>query len=253
MVDLTALLDLYEVGGARARDLLELNRRTLKRRMWWRKYTKVLHRSLRQLLTYEAQCRMLLQYEPSVVPGLLQTEDYARAVLGQYADDPRVLEALVDLRMQRRDELRGRERPPRAEFLIDEAALWRRVGGNDQADDEVARQKEAARVMADQMDYLVQAADVRGVTVGVVPFEAGAHPGILGSMALYELGEDHGGEVLLLETRSGGSFVRDPAALEEARGAFTELRRLASKDSVQRMENMAARYRAQAEGAVDGQ
>lgn len=121
----------------------------------------------------ERTATSLREFEPLLIPGLLQTEEYARAVLraGRPADTDEQVEELVVARMERQSVLSGDE-SPLVWVVIDESALHRPVGG--------------AKVMVEQLQYLVEVARRPRITVQVVPWNAGAHAGLAGPFVIIE-------------------------------------------------------------------
>ncbi|MFI8995185.1 helix-turn-helix domain-containing protein [Streptomyces sp. NPDC053542] len=116
----------------------------------------------------EATASEIRVFQAQLVHGLLQTPDYARAVLRVSSHDD--LDAAVEARMDRQRILRRNE-PPLLWVVLDEAALYREVGG--------------PQVMAGQLAHLLDAQDARNVDIQVLPFKAGAHAGVLGSFNIY--------------------------------------------------------------------
>ncbi|MFE7972523.1 DUF5753 domain-containing protein [Streptomyces shenzhenensis] len=114
----------------------------------------------------------LASFQPMLVPGLLQTEDYARAVISQMRKDlsaPQV-ESLVRVRLERQNSRLGGKAPARLWATLDEAVLRRRVG--------------SVEVMRDQLRKLVEASEQSNVTVQLPPFSLGAHPGLYGPFVI---------------------------------------------------------------------
>jgi hypothetical protein len=165
------------------------------------------------LLGYESSASIIQMFQPLVIPGLLQEEEYAREVIRAVsgsATDKRVDE-LVELRMRRQEELFERSDPPEMFFVIDEAALHRWVGGRE--------------VIRHQLHRL-QAAMTRGnVTIEIVPFTTGAHPGIQGPFVILEFLDERDEDVLFLENSRGDLIIRDEQEeIDPYREAFADLR-----------------------------
>ena len=157
----------------------------------------------------EAEASALRWYEPLLVPGLLQTEDYASAVLRGAqpdADDERIADQ-VAARMQRQEVL-AKADPPHLWCVIDEGVLHRRIGGG--------------KVMHDQLLHLAEMSGRPKVSVQVVPFSAGARAGLLGAFIVAEPGGDHG--TLYLETATVGQVVEVPSVVSQAALTFDMLR-----------------------------
>ena len=163
---------------------------------WFRPYAEI-----------EATATRLKSWQANVVDGLLQTEDYARALLSvrpnTNADE---LEELVAVRIERQAVL-SRQVPPLLLVLLDETVLMRPVG--------------SPKIMHDQLIYLEEMSHRPSITIGVVPLEAGAHTGLLGSFALAEA--DDAARAGYLETASTGMVVEAPASVTELAVAFDDL------------------------------
>src|SRR5215469_233686 len=127
--DLKALLQLYGVKDSGQVDSLLALARVARERSWWSAYRDVAPQTLLQLIEYESAAQVIKQFETLFVPGILQTEDYARAVLDNYYEEglgADQLRALVELRI-RREELFDVENHPSFHFVLDEAVVRRLV------------------------------------------------------------------------------------------------------------------------------
>jgi transcriptional regulator with XRE-family HTH domain len=156
----------------------------------------------------EAEASALRWYEPLLIPGLLQTEDYARAVLRGQPDatDDRIAEQVV-ARIQRQEVL-AKENPPHLWCVIDEGVLHRCIGGH--------------KVMHDQLLHLAEMSDQPMVSVQVVPFKSGAHAGLLAHFAI--AGLDGVRDTLYLETATVGQVIEVPVIVGQAALIFETLR-----------------------------
>jgi transcriptional regulator with XRE-family HTH domain len=157
----------------------------------------------------EAQATALRSYEPMLVPGLLQTEDYARAILRGAQPDATddEIEQQVAARLERQGILSGDD-PPHLWVVIDEGVLHRHIG--------------PAKTMLDQLWHIVRMADRPKVSVQVVPFDAGERTGLLGAFSLADL--DGSGSRLYLETATTGQLAEAPSVVSEAGLIFDTLR-----------------------------
>ncbi|MFC6023078.1 Scr1 family TA system antitoxin-like transcriptional regulator [Plantactinospora solaniradicis] len=156
---------------------------------------------IRPWLEYEQYATMVRSFQPTVVPGLLQTEEYARAILRDAGTRVPDLEETVASRIARAGILRRDEEPCRLFAVVDEAVLRRPVGG--------------PKVMSGQLHAIVQACALPNVSVAVVPASVGAYPGLNGPLALATV---DGRNVAFLDDPLDGRVVEDPdrvAALEE--------------------------------------
>ncbi len=158
---------------------------------------------------YEAQAVALRLFEHSLIPGLLQTEAYARAVLETHPNTSQdVIEERVAARMTRQQILdRDDPAPPLLWVLLDEHVLTREIGG--------------PKVMHDQLARLADLARRPGITVQVIP-GLGAHPGLLGAFAIAEL--DGQPAIVYLETAHDGQTLEDPDAAAAMSLRFDALR-----------------------------
>jgi DNA-binding XRE family transcriptional regulator len=166
--------------------------------------------SFRPFVSIEAEARALRTFEHSLIPGLLQTEDYARSVL---ATKPNSTEAeiggLVGERLARQAILvRDEPSAPLMWALIDEGALNRPVA--------------ASVVMRDQLKHLVHMSTLPNVTIQVVPYAAGGHSGLLGAFVIAEIVDN--GSIVFLEDVAGGRVAEDADTVAEVALRFDALR-----------------------------
>jgi len=173
---------------------------------------------------FEAQAATLRSYEPLLVPGLLQTEEYARAILaarhGGKHDD---LDDQVAVRMDRQAIL-ARADAPQLWCVVDEGVLHRPVGG--------------PKVMHDQLGHLTDLAENPRTTIQVIPASAGAHAGLLGGFVIADLDGSPG--MVYLETAAEGQIADSPAIVAHAMLRFDALRsealpRAASRDLIMKV------------------
>lgn len=165
--DVAELLDLYGVTSPDRDALLNLATEA-NQRGWWTAFGDVFTGSYIEL---EHDASLIRSWQAQLIPGLLQIEEYARAVIAAARPDENAdsIEMRVKARMARRT-LLGEERAPTLHVVIDEAVLRRRIGG--------------PAVMRRQLSYLWDAAHRPNVTVQVLPFAAGAHAGVEGSFII---------------------------------------------------------------------
>lgn len=162
-------------------------------RGWWDDYRDELPTDLLDLAELEQNAVGLRTVQIMHMPGLLQTEDYARAVFEEAVPPLRAvdLRRLLSYRMKRRDVL-DRKTPPVCTFLIHEAALRMRFGGR--------------RVAGGQLDFLLKQSERENVTVRVIPFEAGGFPDA-GSSTLYAYGPVAQLDTVQTDTPTGAAFL----------------------------------------------
>jgi hypothetical protein len=189
--DLKALLPLYDISDEERTEQLVVLARAARERPWWSAYRDVAPKELLELIEYESAASVIRQFETMFIPGILQTEEYARAVIQNYYDERRASEgvaALVDLRT-RREELLDREDPPQFYFLLDEAVVRRLVGSNS--------------VMRRQLRRMIEVTEKPNVTLEVVPFTAGLHPGMKGPFEIIEFVDVADKDIVFLESPRG--------------------------------------------------
>lgn len=162
----------------------------------------------------EAEASEIWEYETELIPGLLQTAGYCRAVRAANSPDLTEddLQRSVALR-KARQQLLERAKPPTLITVINEAVLWRLVGG--------------AEVMREQLQHLVDLAKRPNITVQVLPFTAGAHPAMTGAFITLHFPAVHGIPTIFVEVDSGALYPDRPVDMERYRWVFERLRKLA--------------------------
>jgi DNA-binding XRE family transcriptional regulator len=211
---LTAMLAFYGVDDPAARQILLEMAREGHRKGWWSVYDDVLPSGMGMYVGLEAEARTLRSYEAMVVHGLLQTPEYAHAVLrGMY---PRYTEDQIrrmgDLRAERQQRLEA-DYPdgPFDLWVIHDESVIRRVAGG-------------PAVMRLQLSHLVTEAERPGVTLQVLPFESGAHAACSGSFSVLEFRERTDVDVVYLETVAGIIFLEKETDVRERAEVFERLR-----------------------------
>lgn len=171
--EVRALLDLYGVRGEHRETILDQARKA-RDRCWWRPYTDLLGDDFETVLVYEDDASLIRTYQPSLVPGLLQTERYAWELIGTQSDLPlSSVRRRAELRALRRQVV-YRDDGARLVVILDEAVLQRTVG--------------SPKVMAEQYAHLADLADVPGVSIRVLPFSAGPQQGMGAGFHIYGFG-----------------------------------------------------------------
>ncbi|MFV0137329.1 helix-turn-helix domain-containing protein [Streptomyces sp. HMX87] len=213
--DVRLLLDAYGVTDPQLRELLL----TLAgsdgdggRHHWWHAYRGVLPPTYRDFISLESQASAMRTLETTVVPGLLQTPEYARAVTRAAADGlpEERLDTLVEVRLARQDVLRA-DPPLRLSAVLDEAVLRREVGG--------------PGVMARQLQRLVTAARLPHVRLQVLPFAAGAHIGVTGPFVIFSFSSTSDLDVVVLDHLTSSLHLERKEDLEAYTEAFNALRK----------------------------
>jgi transcriptional regulator with XRE-family HTH domain len=211
ITDVKVLLQLYGISDDRSEEFVTLAR-AARAQAWWSGYRRVLAQAYLDLIGYESAAARVREFEPLFVPGLLQTSDYARTLLDGITRSGRrhLMDDMVDVRMRRQDIITADD-PPLFNFVFDEAAVRRLVGGTS--------------VMREQVRHLLEVTRLPNVTIEVVPFSAGAHRGMTGPFRIIEFAEATDDDVLYLEGARGDLIGRDlREELVEYREAFQQLR-----------------------------
>jgi transcriptional regulator with XRE-family HTH domain len=218
VTDLRTLLDIYKVTDEkREAELVELARGS--RNQAWSEYKDIYSPAARTLFGNEAAAKIIYKYEPTFVPGVLQTEEYARALLLGLGHGEDEIDRIVEVRLGRQ-ELLDRDPPPRLQFILGEAAVSRAVGGRG--------------VMRHQLDKLKELAERPGISLQVLPFSVGAHPRMGEAFTILEFADDLD-DLLYLENADRESTSRESTSREEPelisdyRRDFVALQDLASE------------------------
>ncbi|RAY16615.1 XRE family transcriptional regulator [Actinomadura craniellae] len=213
--DLQVLLLQYGVTGGEQADRLQELARGAREPAWWNIYRGQIPDIFYAFLGYEAGMSYLRDYQGSVIPGLLQTPEYAE-IITSGAVGPVEVGTVVRIRLQRQQEVAQRENPPERTYILDEAVIRRHVGV-----------KRDPGIMPAQLAHLARIArEDDHVTVRVIPFSVGAHPGMReGSFAVLEF-EAGLSDVLYQEGGRGPSvmFTGDDPLISDYRDAFEILR-----------------------------
>ncbi len=208
---LSALLDQYQVDDPGVRKVLVDMAREGHRKGWWSIYDDVLPSGFDIYVGLEAEASGLRSYETDVVHGLLQTTDYALAVLRELRprDTEEQLQRVVDLRMQRQ-RLLDQDPPLDLWLILDEGAIRRNVGGS--------------AVMRRQLEQLVQASRWPNVTLQILSFASGAHAGLTGPFAILEFPERTDSDVAYTESVGGMIYLEKDREVRACVEAFDRMR-----------------------------
>ena len=192
--DIRDLLMLYGVEDPDQRDELLALAKQANQPGWWHRYSDILPNWFEAYVGLEETATLIRTYEGHLVPGLLQTEDYARAVMlaGLPSGSDEEVERWLKLRMDRQ-ELLSRSGAPRLWAVVDEAALRRPVGGRD--------------VMLAQLDRLIVATRLPNVTVQVVLFRAGAHAALGQPFVILRFADPDLPDMVYLEQLASGLWI----------------------------------------------
>lgn len=212
--DVRVMLDIYGVSDAEQREGLVQLAKDARKRGWWYSYRDVLPSRYEFFIGLEQEAASISTFELSIVPGLLQTEDYARALvrggpLQLTADE---IQRRIEVRMSRQQILATKNRP-HLWAIMDEAVIRREVGG--------------PAVMRDQLNKLIEAGEQTRTTIQIVPYSVGAHPGVVGSFIIVGFHEPGEIDVVYMETIGGSLSVDKAEEVQHYATAFDHLRAVA--------------------------
>ncbi len=199
--DVEDLLTLYGVLGQEERARVIALAKRSRAPEWWTQYNDILPDWFETYLGLESAAIAIRSFEMQFVPGLFQTEDYARAVtrLGHKAAPADEIERRVGMRLKRQD-LLARTQPPKIWVVMDEAVLRRPVGGGP--------------VMRAQLRYLAEASQLPDVTLQVVPFARGGHAGASGSFSMLRFEERDLPDVVYIEQLTSAVYLDQRSDVE---------------------------------------
>jgi transcriptional regulator with XRE-family HTH domain len=214
--DLTRLLDLYRVDDARRSQLIALAAEP-EPRGWWNAYADSIAPEYAAYISLEASATEVSCWSPEVIYGLLQTEDYANAIMETHAfpavshPAPSTMRRRVEVRMRRQELLTSAD-PRQFSFILDEATLLRRYGDRE--------------LMRRQLLHINELSRLPNVTIQVLAF-AGRHPVVgLGPFTLLQFPQLHGAvitDVVYIEQLTRNEFIEDAEAVHEYRLAFERI------------------------------
>lgn len=215
-LDVEQMCRIYAAPPDMTEALMGLAKET-KAKGWWHAYGDVIPENFDLYLGLEEASAQLAWYEPELVPGLLQTEGYARTVIS--ADkpdvDPEEIDRRVQLRIERQALIRRRTAPLKLRAVLNESILRRPVGGRD--------------VMAAQLDALAEAAELPNVRLRVVPFSAGLHHGLMsGPFEVLRFprngdGQDSEPPTVYVDGYTGDLYLDKAAEVERYADAFEHI------------------------------
>jgi transcriptional regulator with XRE-family HTH domain len=227
LTDLRALLDLYGVTDDDQRQSLITLGKEARERGWWHSYSDVLPNPHSVLIGLEAETSSIRAYQAQLVPGLLQTEEYMRAILRaglMTASDRDEIDRFVEVR-RARQALLAQEPSVALWAVLDEAVLRRRVGGPD--------------VMRGQIERLIEVSELPNVNVQVLPDDAGEHPGLEGSFMILSFTESDP-DAVYLDAATGGLYIEKTEDISRYSWVFDHVRAaaLSQRDTVRFMQRI---------------
>jgi transcriptional regulator with XRE-family HTH domain len=208
--DVRDMLALYGVSEVQSESLVQLARDS-RQKGWWHAYSDTIQPQFAAFIGLESAASEIRIYEVSLIPGLLQTEDYARSVIGAglVSGKPDDIERNVQLRMARQPAL-TRDDPPKLWAVLDEAALRRRVGGSG--------------LMRLQLEHRLGMAKLPNVAIQVIPFGGGAHPAMGRPYVVLVFPERVDTDVVYLEDLTRAMYLEDVDEVDRYNMFFNHLR-----------------------------
>ena len=207
--DVRDLCGVYEVEDHRIVDSLMQMAKDSRQQGWWHSFGDIPYSVYIGLETDAASLRV---YDPQVVPGLLQTRPYAEALITGALPEttPTDIEKRVQVRVRRQERIVAPENPLRLWTVLDESALRRVVGSK--------------HLMRDQLEHLVEQSQLPHVTVQVIPFEMGAHPGLNGQYAILEFPDAADSSVVYIEGVTSDLYLEKANDVQQYSVMYEHLR-----------------------------
>ncbi|MFD1660871.1 helix-turn-helix domain-containing protein [Streptomyces caeni] len=207
--DVRDLCGVYEVEDQRVVDSLMQMAKDSRQQGWWHAFGDIPYSVYIGLETDAASLRV---YESLIVPGLLQTRDYAQAVIeGMWPEaTASEVDKRIQIRLKRQDRLTDPINPLRFWAVIDEALLRRVVGSR--------------QIMHDQLEHLAQLSEMPHVTLQVLPYAVGAHPGMYGKFAILEFQDAMDASVVYLEGVTSDLYLEKPNDVQSYAVMYEHLR-----------------------------
>jgi transcriptional regulator with XRE-family HTH domain len=225
--DIRDLLLVYGITDPATREQLMTLAREGKQRAWW----QGLDLPYETYIGLEAEASSMRDYNTDVVNGLLQVEEYARAIFqaGEPPQDRATIDKRLEARMKRQD-LLTREGGPVFRFILDEGALHRPVGGS--------------AVMRHQLARLIEVANFPSVTFRLIPMSIGAHPALDSTFVILDFDNASVNDVVYVEGAVGNIYLESAADLERYGKMFSRLETIAlsPEDTVSLVSSIASTY-----------
>ncbi|WP_030341724.1 MULTISPECIES: helix-turn-helix domain-containing protein [unclassified Streptomyces] len=207
--DVRDLCGVYEVEDQRIVDSLMEMARDSRQQGWWHTFGDIPYSVY---IGLETDAESLRVYEPQLVTGLLQTRAYAEALVQGALPETSTaeIEKRVQVRMRRQERITAESNPLRLWVVLDEAALRRLVGSKP--------------VMREQLEHLIEMSQLPHVTVQVLPFEVGAHPGLNGQYAILEFADAADSSVVYLEGVTSDLYLEKAQDVQKYAVMYEHLR-----------------------------
>jgi transcriptional regulator with XRE-family HTH domain len=227
--DVRDLCGVYEVGDQRVVDSLMQMAKDSRQQGWWHAFGDIPYSVY---IGLETDAESLRVYEPQIITGLLQTRSYAEAIIR--GGSPETSEAEIDKRVQvrlrRQDRITAENDPLRLWVVLDEASLRRVVGSK--------------QVMREQLEHVAEMSQLPHITVQVLPFEVGAHPGLNGQYSILEFADAADSSVVYIEGVTSDLYLEKASDVQKYTVMYEHLRAQALnvEQSLRRIEDVAKEY-----------
>jgi transcriptional regulator with XRE-family HTH domain len=221
--DVRVMLQLYSITGeSRVNELVGLAKevreglaKEAREGKGWSTFADILSQESLDLFASEPAAKVIYKYEPSVVPGLFQTQEYARALLRALGNSEEDVDRRLDIRIQRQQLLDSPHRPE-LHFILGETALARPAGSNE--------------IMREQIAHILELAKLDGITVLVLPLAAGVHRNMGGAFTVLQFEDPQLRDLLYLEGSEGESVSHDEKGkIRRSLELYVELQNMAEK------------------------
>ncbi|MQS37675.1 helix-turn-helix domain-containing protein [Streptomyces katsurahamanus] len=210
-LEIEALLILYGVDDPRLQTALTTMSRESRRKSWWAQYSDILVAPFQEHLSLESDAARMFVFQSVLVPGLLQTREYAEEVIrsADKSASEEEIESFLSVRMNRQEILR-KENPPQYVCLLDEAVLRRVIG--------------SPGMMAAQLLRLIELNNPPRLSIQIVPFGQGWHAGLDGPFIIYSYPDPMDLDVVNLDYLDGALYLEEDGPVDRYQLAFDQLR-----------------------------
>ncbi|MEV6959340.1 helix-turn-helix transcriptional regulator [Streptomyces sp. NPDC051207] len=227
--DVRDLCGVYEVEDQRIVDSLMQMAKDSRQQGWWHAFGDIPYSVY---IGLETDAESLRVYEPQIITGLLQTRSYAEAIIrgGSPETSDAEIDKRVQVRLRRQDRITAQKDPLRLWVVLDEAALHRVVGSR--------------QVMREQLERVAEMSQLPHITVQVLPFEVGAHPGLNGQYSILEFADAADSSVVYIEGVTSDLYLEKASDVQKYTVMYEHLRAQALnvEESLRRIENVAKEY-----------
>ncbi|MET8902824.1 helix-turn-helix transcriptional regulator [Streptomyces sp. NPDC048232] len=227
--DVRDLCGVYEVEDQRIVDSLMQMAKDSRQQGWWHAFGDIPYSVY---IGLETDAESLRTYEPQIITGLLQTRAYAEALIQGALPETSVadIEKRVQVRIRRQERIAAQNNPLRLWVVLDEASLRRVVGGK--------------QVMREQLEHVAEMSQLPHITVQVLPFDVGAHPGINGQYSILEFADAADSSVVYIEGVTSDLYLEKALDVQKYTVMYEHLRAQALnvEQSRQRIEDVAKEY-----------